>query len=420
MSKRTPHKISRHIFAVLGIVLFSCIFITHNSPAYEAIIDPAYAITHDSKTGIVEQFMRQGMNCYQKNDLQGAIDHFARALLLDPSNKMARERMALITAQTSLPAAQRIQLFLSEDLLVFNENLRAKLNYITAKRDALIATLLRKNYPQALIDQNFRAIRGHLFYQGNTRNEGAVSIHPLAMLNKSLMREQERLSRELLNIHKQIAWLQGPLKSEIQTANHVRTNNPGGPWQQIAGVREELNELRLQVQNLQNDVKHKDDRITILTKQVIEFSLKLTEREMILNEKINALDSLHDAYTDLQSRQELGQKIFEEKNVQIRSLQEGLAALQADTAVHTKEINSLIAAKDQALDQWEKILAIYQGKLKDATRIIEARDNALNALQEQLTSLNTKLFEKETTLEKTKEKLASLEKQFEAVVSNPK
>jgi len=140
---------------------------------------------------------------------------------------------------------------------------------------------------------------------------------------------------------------------------------------------------------------------------------------MILSEKVNALSSLHDAYANLQSRQELGQKILEEKNVQIQSLQEGLAALQADTAVHTKEINGLIAAKDQALDQWEKILSIYQGKLKGATETIEVRKADVAALEEQLAMVRTKLFEKETALEKTKEKLVILEKQFQSIVSDP-
>ncbi len=94
--------------------------------------------------------------------------------------------------------------------------------------------------------------------------------------------------------------------------------------------------------------------------------------------------------------------------------------MQADTALHTKEINGLIAAKDQALDQWEKILAIYQGKLKDATRTIDASNADISTLREQLAMVRTKLFEKETALEKTKEKLVSLEKQFQSVVSDPK
>lgn len=438
MSNKVPRKIPRQIFASLLILFFCSTFITPDSCARDVPANSLYVRAGSPETVIASdfagQFVRQGKKCYQQGDIQGAIDHFARALLLDRSNKTARESMILISARSSLPAAQRIQLFLSEDLLVFNEKLGKRLIFFTAQRDALTTSLIQQNYPQTLIDQKFQAIRDRYLFPANFRGAGVSSASTLEALNRSLITEKERLSRELSCVREQLAWLrpvgssrgeptglrEEPQKPDTQVSRPQKVNDPGEAWQQIAGVREELSELRKQVEILQQDVKHKDDKITALTKQVVEFSLKLTEREMVLSEKVNALGSLHDAYAELQSRQELGQKILEEKNVQIQSLQEGLAALQADTALHTKEINGLIAAKDQALDQWEKILAIYQGKLKDATRTIDARNEDISTLQEQLAMVRTKLFEKETALEKTKEKLVSLEKQFQSVVSDPK
>lgn len=419
MSPTMPRKVFNDIPVLVFAAFFFSALIAPHVQAYEVLADPAYISPDDSEPETVEQFIRQGKNCYLRNDAQGAIGYFARALLLDPANKTARDSLARVSAQTSLPASQRIQLFLSDDLLIFNEKLRGKLDYFTAKRDALAAALIQQNYPQTSIDQKFKAIRNRFIPPADSQRKDAGTMSPMETLNKSLIRDQQRLARELLNVREQISWLRDAPRGQPQAASHVKTGDFGEPWQQIADVREELNELRRQVQTLQEDLQHKDDRITTLTKQVVEFSLKLTEREMILSEKVNALGSLHDAYADLQSRQELGQRILEEKNVQIQSLQEGLAALQADTAVHTKEINSLIAAKDQALDQWEKILSIYQGKLKGATETIEVRNADVAALEEQLAMVRTKLFEKETALEKTKEKLVGLEKQFQSIVSDP-
>ena len=433
MSPRIPRKIFCYILTSLFTIFLSSTFVALDCYAYpagspqqgtsgprkEVISDPVYVAAGNFAADIIEQFVRQGMKCFQQKDTPGAIDHFARALLLDPSHKTARDNLTRISVQTSLPASQRIQLFLSDDLLISNEKLQKKVDYFTAKRDALAATLIQQNYPQTLIDQKFQAIRDRFILPTGNQRKDAGTLSPLETLNKSLIRDQERLTRELLNVQEQISWLREAPNRQPQTASHVKTGDFAEPWQQIADVREELNELRRQVQALQENVQHKDDRITTLTKQVVEFSLKLTEREMILSEKVNALSSLHDAYANLQSRQELGQKILEEKNVQIQSLQEGLAALQADTAVHTKEINGLIAAKDQALDQWEKILSIYQGKLKGATETIEVRKADVAALEEQLAMVRTKLFEKETALEKTKEKLVILEKQFQSIVSDP-
>lgn len=427
MSNKVPRKIPRQIFASLLILFFCSTFITPDSCARDVTANSLYGRSGSPETVIVEQSVRQGKKRYQQGDIQGAIDSFARALLLDRSNKTARESMILISARSSFPAAQRIQLFLSEDLLVFNEKLGKRLNFFTAQRDALTTSLIQQNYPQTLIDQKFQAIRDRSLFSTENRGAGVSSANTLEALNRSLITEKERLSRELSCVRQQLAWLrplgslrEEPQKPDTQVSRPQKVDDPGEAWQQIAGVREELSELRRRVEALQQDVKHKDDKITALTKQVIEFSLKLTEREMVLSEKVNALGSLHEAYAELQSRQELGQTILEEKNVQIQSLQEGLAALQADTALHTKEINGLIAAKDQTLDQWEKILAIYQGKLKDTTLTIDARNEDIATLQGQLAMVHTKLFEKETALKKTKEKLVSLEKQFQSVVSDPK
>lgn len=419
MSRKIPHKVFKGIPVLVFAAVFFSIPTTPHVQAYEVVADPAYISPGEAEPEAVEQLIRQGKNCYLRNDAQGAIGYFARALLLDPANKAARDNLARVSAQTSLPASQRIQLFLSDDLLIFNEKLQKKLDYLTAKRDALAAALIQQNYPQTSIDQKLKAIRDRFIPPADSQRKDAGTMRPLETLNKSLIRNQQQLAHELLNVREQISWLRNPRKTDTRVPRPPKADNTKESWQQIADVREELNELRRQVETLREDVKHKDDKITALTKQIVEFSLKLTEREMILNEKVNALSSLHDAYADLQSRQELGQKILEEKNVQIQSLQEGLAALQADTAVHTKEINTLMAVKDQALDQWEKILAIYQGKLKDATETIEVRDADVAALAEQLALVRTKLFEKETALEKTKEKLVSLEKQFQTIVSDP-
>ena len=404
---------------LLAVFLFSTLIASHTE-AYEVIADPAYISPDDSQQEIIEQFIRQGKNCYLHNDAPGAIGYFARALLLEPSNQTARDALALINAQASLPAAQRIQLFLVDDFLALNEKLQRKLNDHTARRDALLAKLHPPSYSQTSIDQEFQTIRDRFLLPTDEPRQDISSSDPLGTLNQSLMLTQKKLSHELRAIQEQLVWLKETAGQKTHALTSKKKEGLAEPWQEIAGVHKELDELRQQIETLREELKQKDGRITALTQQVIDFSLRLTEREMILSEKINALGSLHDAYAELQSRQELGQKILEEKNSQVQSLQEGLAALQADTALHTKEINSLIAAKDQALDQWEKILAIYQGKLKDATQIIEARDTDITALQEQLALVRTKLFEKETALEKTKEKLVGLEKQFQSMISDPK
>ena len=71
------------IFVLLGWFLF----ITSYSSAQS-----------DSSSLSVQTFIQDGLKAYERHDIRKAVDHFSRALLLDSTDKTAREHLTLINA----------------------------------------------------------------------------------------------------------------------------------------------------------------------------------------------------------------------------------------------------------------------------------------------------------------------------------
>ncbi len=179
------------------------------------------------------------------------------------------------------------------------------------------------------------------------------------------------------------------------------------PWETIDDLRKALSQLNLEIEDLKADVNEKNEKIVVLTKEIVDFSLKLAEKEMILSEQVLALSSSQATHAELQSRLKLGQKIIQEKSIRIQSLQEGLASLQAQMVDREKTFTSTLNDKDKALTQWESVLMIYREKLKEATQRIETSSRRRAVLEEELALAYIKIFEKEIALDKTKHKLAN-------------
>lgn len=429
---KTP---SIKIFVLLGCFLFIVSYSSAQS---------------DSSSLSVQTFIQDGLKAYERHDILRAVDHFSRALLLDSTDKTAREHLTLINAQEHLPARHKAQLFLTEDLFSFTDSLKKKAEYFTVKCQTLESELLKQGYARAYIKDQLLGIKERFFHPLESPPTQGDLQDPLEAVNASLGFEKEWLSHELFYRQRQYAWLQElnrrapfilsieiiaegegptdfvPLLPDIEKEDEIAVKailqpqetsfsdvSPAGPYQQIALLQQELEQLRQEFNGLKKYVQEKDQKLADLTGQVIDFSLKLAEKEMILSEKIDALTRLDKAYDDLQSRFDLGHKIIQEKNTQIQSLRDSLEALQLETSARSNEFSERITSQTARLDELEGILRIYSGKLGDAARLMSVKDKGISALEEQLTLMHTKLFEKETALEKMQQKLADLEKRLD-------
>ncbi len=401
---------------------------------------------------IIQTFLKQGKTLSDQNDPNGAIDNFGRALLIDPWNQSALENLILMSARGHLPAAKKAQIFHVEAIRKFMENLKSKIDYFTARRDALKDQLAQAGHTQSFLEHNMADVKNQFLSPQENMTDDHASQDPLSAVVISLDIEKEWLASELEYIQKQYEWLRNlnaqtrkgsfpviPSRDVIQETFRISeltvddrkpkiavesipekettiSEEPDAGEKQdqdIILLQQELGEVTKKLDDLQEHVKEKDQKLVDLSKQIIGFSLKLAENEMILTEKVNALTSLTKEYADLQSRLELGQKIIQERDSQLQSLEETLSALQSETTVHEKEFHKALAFKDESLAELEGILRIYREQLGDTTQKMRQKDFDRSNLQGQLDSVRMELFEKETALHKTKQQLTALREELQ-------
>ena len=172
--------------------------------------------------------------------------------------------------------------------------------------------------------------------------------------------------------------------------------SPENYQKEIADLREELDVLKNQVNRLQSYVQEKDQKVVSLTKQLVDFALRLSEKEILLSQKIDDLDSLNERVIDLHSRLELGERLIEEKDKKVSSLEHFLQTASSQVVKQKAHIQEATIVKDQQMRQLNGFLAIYKDKLKWTQNLLVGKNNHAEALRQQMAVL-----QKEQQLGKT-------------------
>jgi len=224
---------------------------------------------------------------------------------------------------------------------------------------------------------------------------------------------KESQNREFIDLKKREvvvfdAFIEPEGKRESRENNFIHEMGET-PKEIMVTLKEELALMHKRLNDLQMIVKQKDKKVEALTEQIIDFSLQLAEKEMVLSKKVDYLSSLSYEYDDLYARFELGQKIIQEKNLKIQAMEDSRMRLESDAFARTEELKNILSSKDEKLFELSGILGIYKGMLKDSSQEIKLSSRNILAMQEQLMSVRAKLFEKDTALSKTKQKLVLLE-----------
>lgn len=339
------------------------------------LLTPGYGSAENQS----DAFLQQGIAFYRHNDLNHAIDQFARALLANPHNQRAFENLMMAAAEDEgLTAEQKINLFLLGDMARYIRNLDKKIKYLEHKRD-----MLRKDLRQRGIETEDPSMRREAF-PGPLGDRAALSHtpDPLGRLTNSLTFQKEQRLHQLETLEKQVSRLYELKKmpAAAQPPQYPR-QTPAGD---VALLKQDLALLRIQFDALKDHVENKDKKIAQLTAELVDFALKLTEKEMVLEEKLVRLSSLQEGLFDLQSRFELEQKMMRDKNSQIQLLQDQLKTIQSEITDRRQEFSRLLSSKDEKLIELNEILEIYKGKLADTVK-------ELKGLREESLDLRTEL-----------------------------
>lgn len=431
-----------------------------------------------------KELLKEGKRLRSNGNLTGAIRYFCLALLLDPDNSKFQENLLELSKEKSLHSAQMIGLLQFEGLLHYQSNLKRKIEYYKRKKDSLLMELEKKGADLDLLMNNQVKIKP------NEPNQVVDSRflendHPLEAVNSFFANKRELLSKELETIQYDYNYLKAvkygrghefaalaqksdqadkkvdmasihkDLQMKTKSQNRIAIDqlkermayNQVYRADEIIRLREQLFVLKGQLNDLKLAYEEKDKKTSQLTNQVVNLTLQLSEKEMLLQDQSSSFDMMNDQMNELRSRIALGQRIMQEKDEKITTLEDKLNSpeLSFDNEVgrfkelmaklnvnkglineQEKRINELndklnvmkdralkyhdmLQAKDDQIIELNGILQIYREKLSDAVKQVKRDGSDISGLKNEITFTKSQLVEKDKSLKKTERKLTLLE-----------
>ena len=421
------------IFPILSIAFF--------------IVSSAFA---GNNAGFVSSFREDNENIFERSDVRMAVEHFCRMLSIDPKDKTVQENLEAIVVHPELTAAQRSDVFLLEDHLSYIKNLQGRVEYLTSKRNLLRDQLIENGHEREVLLKGLFDIRKNISgsHQTSSYQERSLSDRKssLAVINGLLVGEKVRLSVRVRSLQNQYDWLNAVNKEEKHLSSRYFVEkidagnvsvHPSGDGERQGNetnteeFKKELGVLYVQIDKLEDRITKEDDRISGLESQVVDLSLKLSETEILLNEKTEAVESLTMKLVDIEQRFMLGQRIVHEKDEEMRSLQKDLQKTRLETESRAAKHDRVIAEKDkdlkvangflniyrersegrredEKLNELSGILMLYKDKLSEEAKAARKKSADIVALEVQLMGLSNRLNEKNKALVKTQRELQDL------------
>lgn len=177
---------------------------------------------------------------------------------------------------------------------------------------------------------------------------------------------------------------------------------------EIARLSQELTALKSQVDTLEAYVREKDEKVVDLTKQLVDFALKLSEKEILLSKKIEELVLLNDELVDVRSRLELGQRIMQEKDTKIKEMERSFGLLSSQVIREEAAQKDILTVKEAETAQLNGFLEIYKEMLKDSKQTILDKERESETLKEQLLILVKQQKLGEITIQNKDKEIESL------------
>jgi len=405
----------------------------------------------DGENRSAHLLFQHGIHHNQQGNILGAIEDFSRALLLNPHDQKIQDQLISLASHNRLSGQQRLRLYLLEDIIIHLNNLKKKVDYFESKKNILEQGLTQRGYDKNFISKEILNIKKKFLRsspdpQWDEETLYAKNKDPLEIINASFNFEKDYILNKIAYLEKQYAHLKNLYKDSRSEENLVVFQSPPHAvyaqrfhtlrlkslrvknsedrfdikvsfysketinehpqaltldLSQRNLLKNELLALRTQLHELRMHIDEKDAKVTQLTNQIIDLSLKLKEQEIYTANNTERLSAIQKQYTDLQSRFLLGQRIISEKDTKNQNLQERIKSMQLITDNWQKDFDRILTSKNEQLNDLNKILKIYKGKLADASKTIRRETTNITYLEEQVIYLQTKLFKKDKMLQKT-------------------
>ena len=179
---------------------------------FSLIFSPAISVAEESPDKIADSFYQHGLQLLENGDYNAAINDFSRAFLLNSQDPKLYEALKSMARDRNVPAAQKMELILLEDLLEYTKKLQEKRDYFRYKRNVLGEELIDKGFDRVFFEEKMTAMEAEMtgFHDEEEREieeRYAKGEDPIKVIHASLQLENKRLQNQIDLFERQFSHL---------------------------------------------------------------------------------------------------------------------------------------------------------------------------------------------------------------------
>jgi len=335
-----------------------------------------YGLCQDKRVDISKMLYKLGVECYEKGDVECAIDRFKKSLLTNPDNKDAKRFLeeiysrANLNSDISLDKEQESITPLPEETVSYQDS--SKENNISSSQMSItqssaVSTQLNQQVSEK--ESELQKLKQEL----QAKEEGVISykdqIDKLQQMNTDY---QQRLTQLNQQISEKESELQ-KLKQELQQQKNNLTRKEAELIQQkeifdknAINSEQQINKLKQQISQYETIMKETNEKISAEKDQVCKLKKQLEQERIDKREQLKAKEQI----------QQLKKEI-------------------SDYKIQLDRFNQKYILKDNQINELTQQLKNEQERLqnkeKEFSEEIQKKQDEIKSLQEQVQKLEKKI-----------------------------
>lgn len=356
------------------------------------------------------EYIKNGNSLLDNNQVVSALEQFMKAFVVDPGNNLAiaqiKRQLEISAGRFSLSQQFELNRFL--ELADYIQFLYDRLDYFAESNQNLYEYIAQNCPENDSVKESIRWIADKLNPGEHhldpvmglsslfDRDRGDFNFYNDILLDKKrillgVLSERLMVNRELRRIKNELKNRQPLTKQKTFHALPSRKATTEPDW------KKELDSMRAQLLAMHEQMQLNDKRVTELTKEIAGMSLELYEKNKVLGERESSLMQMQNLFNDAQARMALVQRIIQEKDEQIRRLEEQVAKVASPGK--NEELSP--SSKNQ-----ESLRVLVQGEVKEQ---IDSYQKQINSLEAQFSDLRQRYIEITAQLEVRDKKITQLQ-----------
>jgi len=353
---------------------------------------------------------------FAQGDQMMVLQNLWEALLIDPYADEGRVYLQKFLNEPVLTTLERMKVMTVQDLLSQTQNLAQKRRYHTQKNSDLKKIILNEGVSsenlETYLDQSSPRSEdipvsdapAQFLADGSSWDQLRKILNDEKMHLETDVFRLERQYRALTRLHEHKTLAQRPAASSVIIVKDqpsvdremVIRNIPEQNFsaEDLAQLRILITGLQTRITSFQEDLRHKDEMIDSLHRQMVDMNLNVVARDGILTERIDELSELKARMDDVQSRFDLGQKIIQEKDVQMSAMQGELVYIKEENQRLRNDMAARLDEKDKKIQELSEMLDIVDLEVKSGN----VKDYLMRQIEEN-SSLSTYLTERQQQLD---------------------